>query len=290
MSSRLSIRVADVTISIGPLALDGIVIPDADQRFLVESPNSDLQLETGNRAVDFFENRERLFHSERWDVFRSGKRFLFRVSSGTDENGEPRVLSIVVNEYATVGDISIPMAGEEGPALYPLQYPVHEILMAAHLATRGGIELHACGVVDRTGRATLFVGTSGAGKSTLCTFMKKYENLDILSDDRIIVRKREGEWWAYGTPWHGDARCSANRSARLGQVFLLEQAKKIETFGVTPSEGALLLLRDSFPTYWSREKMEGVLATLDGLCGVVPVAKLHFTRGRSVLENTLRLG
>ena len=289
MSSKLSIRIADVTISIGPLALDRVMIPEADRRFHVKSSNGDLQLETRDCNVDPAERQQVLFHSERWSVFRIGQGFLFRFSMGQNENGEGRVLSVVVNEDVTLGGISLPRAAGDGLLCYPLLYPVHEVLMAAHLATRGGIELHACGVIDQTGRATLFVGTSGAGKSTLCTFMKEYEGLEILSDDRIIVRKKEGDWWAYGTPWHGDALCSTNRGARLGRVFLLEQAKETEMFDVTPSEGALLLLRDSFPTYWSREKLERMMETLDGLCRAVPISRLHFTRDKTVLKKTLRL-
>jgi hypothetical protein len=55
--------------------------------------------------------------------------------------------------------------GHLSDAAYPLQYPLDELVMI-HLLSQGkGVEIHGCGVLDRAGRAYLFVGQSGAGKS-----------------------------------------------------------------------------------------------------------------------------
>src|SRR5208282_3198627 len=51
------------------------------------------------------------------------------------------------------------------PAVYPLEYPLDELLVIHRLAQGEGVEVHACGVVDERGRGLLFAGHSGAGKS-----------------------------------------------------------------------------------------------------------------------------
>src|SRR6266566_4405825 len=48
------------------------------------------------------------------------------------------------------------------PGLDPLEFPLDELLVNALLTKRGGVELHACGVVDR-GEGLLFIGNSGGG-------------------------------------------------------------------------------------------------------------------------------
>ena len=51
--------------------------------------------------------------------------------------------------------------------IYPLHYPLDELLMV-HLLARGrGVEIHGSGIVDADGYGTLFAGQSGAGKTTM---------------------------------------------------------------------------------------------------------------------------
>ena len=46
------------------------------------------------------------------------------------------------------------------------------------------------------------------------------EDVEIVSDDRVIVREAGGEWRMFGTPWHGEAALSSPASAPLDGVFL----------------------------------------------------------------------
>jgi len=49
--------------------------------------------------------------------------------------------------------------------------------------------LHGTGIVRPNGEANLFVGHSGAGKSTTTRLWTEIEDVEVLSDDRIIVRR-----------------------------------------------------------------------------------------------------
>jgi hypothetical protein len=89
-------------------------------------------------------------------------------------------------------------AGTECAAV-PLEYPLDELLIMHRLTQEKGIELHSCGIVRSDGTGNLFVGHSGAGKSTTTRLWTEREDVEILSDDRIIVRRDEGGSEA-GTP------------------------------------------------------------------------------------------
>ena len=73
-----------------------------------------------------------------------------------------------------------------------LEYPLDELLIMHRLTQEKAIELHSCGIVRADGTGNLFVGHSGAGKSTTTRLWTEREDVEVLSDDRIIVRRDEG--------------------------------------------------------------------------------------------------
>ena len=76
-------------------------------------------------------------------------------------------------------------------AVEPLGYPLDELLIMHRLTQERAIELHSCGIVRVDGGGDLFVGHSGAGKSTTTRLWTEREDVEVLSDDRIIVRRDE---------------------------------------------------------------------------------------------------
>jgi hypothetical protein len=76
-----------------------------------------------------------------------------------------------------------------GYAVAPLEYPLDELLIMHRLTQEKAIELHSCGIVRPDGTGNLFVGHSGAGKSTTTRLWTAREDVEVLSDDRIIVRR-----------------------------------------------------------------------------------------------------
>ena len=84
-----------------------------------------------------------------------------------------------------------------------LEYPLDELLIMHRLTQEKAIELHGSGIVTNDGVGNLFVGHSGAGKSTTTRLWTACEDVEVLSDDRIIVRRDEG--LALGTPRRASA-------------------------------------------------------------------------------------
>ena len=166
----------------------------------------------------------------------------------------------------------------------PLEYPLGEVLIINLLAQGRGMLLHACAVSD-DGRGIIFVGTSGAGKSTLATLWEGQERVTLLSDDRVIIRKQNGRFWAYGTPWHGDARAASPEAVPLERVFLIQQhANENRAIPLGPLDATSRLLVRSFPTFWDPEGMAFTMRFLGELSQAVPCYELGFVPDESVLD------
>ena len=109
------------------------------------------------------------------------------------------------------------------------------ILLTWMLLPRAGFLLHAATVV-RDGRAYLFTGKSGAGKSTVASLATEGS---VLTDELSLIRREDGVWRAYGTPFWGEFRAGdLNVSAPIAGVFRLMQE---ENNRVTPLRSVELL-------------------------------------------------
>ncbi|MGH9743196.1 MAG: hypothetical protein ACRD51_12705 [Candidatus Acidiferrum sp.] len=172
--------------------------------------------------------------------------------------------------------------------VYPLEYPLDELLMIHRLSRGEGVEVHAVGISDETGRGHLFLGHSGAGKSTTARLWMDRPGVRILSDDRIILRAREGRIWMYGTPWHGDAGVASPDSAPLSAIYLLEKGKFNEQLALPKGRAAAELFARSFVTHHSEEGIRSTLDFLDRVASQVPCSVFRFVPDETAVEAICR--
>jgi len=149
-----------------------------------------------------------------------------------------------------------------GHLVYPLGYPLDELLIIHLLAAGRGVEVHACGVVDASGQGYLFAGQSGAGKTTMARLWQKPEEITVLSDDRIILRYQAGQFWMYGTPWHGEAGLSSPARAPLKGVYLLRHGPSNRLVPLRRSSTAARLVACSFPPFYHSSGLDFTLGSL----------------------------
>ncbi len=184
-----------------------------------------------------------------------------------------------------------PLAFSPDDPVDPLEFPLDELLFLRLLAARGGVELHACGVVAPPGQGYLFAGQSGDGKTTTARLWQGMPGARVLSDDRIIVRRRpDGRFWMYGTPWHGEAELAANTGAPLRAIFLPERGAQNAFAVVEPAAAVSSLLARSFVPFHDSAQMASALQVLEGLAHEVPCSRFQFVPGeaavRFVLDHT----
>jgi hypothetical protein len=172
--------------------------------------------------------------------------------------------------------------------VYPLEYPLDELLMVHRLAQGEGVEVHAVGLTDENGSGHLFLGHSGAGKSTTARLWSARPGARILSDDRIVLRAHGGQIWMYGTPWHGDAGISSPNSALLSRIYLLEHGPRNECIPVAPGLAAAELFARSFVPHYSPEAIRFTLDFLDRLAHQIPCSVFRFVPDGSAVEAICR--
>ena len=148
------------------------------------------------------------------------------------------------------------------------------------LTQEKAIELHSCGIVRADGIGNLFVGHSGAGKSTTTRLWTEREDVEVLSDDRIIVRRESPDdpshMRMYGTPWHGEAMYASPNSAALARIFILEHGYGNVITPLSPNQAVAELFARSFVPFHRHEYVESALTFLQELVDAVPVYHYAF--------------
>jgi hypothetical protein len=181
-----------------------------------------------------------------------------------------------------------------------LEYPLDELLITHYLSLGRGVELHGCGMVRGDGESFLFVGHSGAGKSTTARLWRRHLPVEVLSDDRIIVRrafagtaKSVGQgcptspFFMHGTPWHGEAAFASPGRAPLQRIFILQHGSGNRIERLSPSAAVGELLARSFTPFYQSRFVDPVLALLEEMVESVPCYRFQFVPDLSAVERIL---
>jgi hypothetical protein len=153
--------------------------------------------------------------------------------------------------------------------------------VAQLLATRNGCYLHAAGVI-LDGHGLLFVGHSGAGKSTTTLMLK--DQVEILCDDRIIVRRWPDGFKIHGTWSHGDVPDVSPNSAPLKAIFFLEKSMENRLEPLVKREAILRrALACLIRPFGTREWWERSLDLVQQITREVPCYLMHFDNSGEIV-------
>ncbi len=176
------------------------------------------------------------------------------------------------NNQVSIDDIS-----------YPLSYPLDELLMIGFLCHGRGLMLHGCGVINK-GNGLAFLGPSGAGKSTMANLWREHTQSTLLGDDRLIVRKKDGRFWLWGTPWRGEANIVSPAGGPLKKIYFIKHAPQNYMRRLSAKESLSRLLITCFPTFWEKKGMEYAMRFGAALCQEVDTFELGVVPDKTIID------
>jgi hypothetical protein len=281
----LNLRIADISITLMSGDSDlKLGVQGATEKFVVPKRKPGVRISARWGDLSAENHGEMLFDSGAlWQLYRQNGSYHFRFTSPTFGSIPYKVARFDTN-FASGEVILHRPFFDIDQTIYPLEYPLDELLVLNLLAGQEGIEVHGCGVVDDQGEGYLFLGQSGAGKSTMAKLWQKRKEVKILSDDRIILRKKKNDFLMYGTPWHGEAGLACSTKAPLKGVYFLKHGLKNELLPVKEAESAGRLFACSFPPFYSPGALNFVLSFFDQLVKKIACKELSFLPNESVLE------
>ena len=174
------------------------------------------------------------------------------------------------------------------------------VLVGWDVAQRGGLLLHACGVVRqhascdtrqhasgdtrqhasndaRVAGAFVFFGPSGAGKSTVATLSARWP---VLSDDLVLIERTATGFQACGVPFRGNEWTAPrlNTRAPLAGLLALEQAPHHARLPLSHGAGAARLVACTPFVTTCPHGAALVMGAALALTRITPVARLQFRK------------
>lgn len=163
-----------------------------------------------------------------------------------------------------------PLASDDESEYYCSAYRFY-----TQLVDFDGLMLHSSAVM-MDGKAYLFSAPSGTGKSTHTQLWLDVfgDKAAILNDDKPALRRIDGVWYAYGTPWSGKHDISINTRVPVGGICILRRGavNKIEPYC---GAGAVGDIFEQTPRSSNAEYIGKLLELLDKLLCEVPVWRME---------------
>ena len=276
MTENLSIRIGGIGIAFDgePQINPGEIEPA--YRPFISTSKPDIQLQMHLDAPQIKVGEKIFESSPNWTLYRQGEDFIIKIFEKM--NGLERILHIP--RHFTPADLYF--TEPNGLFKDPFFGPTIELLMVNYLAQIDSMIVHACGI-DYAGKGILFVGESGAGKSTLTKIWNQKPGVEILSDDRIIIRKKNGCYWIYGTPWHGDAKFALPAKLKLEKIFFIRHGQTNSVKAVGGTLPVLQFLKASFPPYWDKKCMQFAMEFFNDLAAAIPCRELSIVPDKNII-------
>jgi hypothetical protein len=173
------------------------------------------------------------------------------------------------------GDTCLERSTENAEVFNPFSYPLDQILLMYFLAQRKGALIHAAGI-EVNGKGYIFPGKSGAGKTTLSRQFTCLNKHEIMSDDRIVVRRIDGQFRMFGTPWPGEAGIAQNKHLPLHGIFFISHGTENAIKKITPAEAVKRFMPVTSIPWYDKPTMLSILSFCEEVVSHIPAYEFSF--------------
>ena len=160
-------------------------------------------------------------------------------------------------------------------------------VICGYIIDKKGFFLH-CSCLKYEEKAIIFTAPSGTGKSTHTRLWCEHfgDKVEMINDDKPLVREQDGRFLIYGTPWNGKHHIGNNISAPVGALFFLEQAKENRVEKVDPVTALTLLMQQTVIPE-TKGALQKLLDMLSKLIETVPMYRLFCDISDEAVEEAL---
>lgn len=282
---------------IGPVALGGVNVrfePASPAVRLALSPRYAPGLNGGPVEARFSVHLEKYagqdlgpacYTASNWAAYPRQDGLAFEFGK-TEQPGGGYAWTVVVDSAGQSGQIYLNQAAGR-PQDAPLELPpamLDEVLAAHLLACSRGVVFHGCGIMDSPQTGYLFAGVSGSGKTTSARLWHTVSPGGLLSDERTVARRIDGQYRLFSTPWHSPGFQIMPGNAPLSRLFILEHAPQNKARRLGLAEAVISLLPLCYLPVWNKAGLDFTLEFLEDLCRSLPVYRLGFTPDRRAVE------
>ena len=132
-----------------------------------------------------------------------------------------------------------------------------------------------CSAIAYKNNGILFTAPSGTGKSTHSALWKKHfgTDVEVVNDDKPLLRAQNGEIFVCGTPWDGKHHRSTNKMVPVKAIVVLKQGSSNEIRRANKQEALYHLLNQTIRPD-NPEQMNAVLNMVEKIIKTIPVYHL----------------
>lgn len=145
------------------------------------------------------------------------------------------------------------------------------------------VMIHAS-FIEYNGKAILFSAPSGTGKSTQAELWRKYKGARIINGDRVIIRKMDSGWMAYGCPACGSSDICVNTSVPLDTIVFLKQSKENRVNEMPPLERFMRLSSQISCGVRKKNDTDKILALTENLLNDINIYELECTPDKGAVQ------
>lgn len=184
---------------------------------------------------------------------------------------KPRV---EISHNEDISDIKITLTNDEGKIVSNIDF-VYMYIGAYyfyHMALyENALMLHGS-AIKYGNNAIVFTAPSGTGKSTHTRLWKKtFDSVEYINDDKPLLKRVGGEYFAYGTPFSGKEHIDNNIYAPLRAIVLIERAEKNSIDVIDKNQVARALTEEIMRTNDNKAVYLKNLELLDEVSKNVPI-------------------